>query len=60
MLLAFTMRRMVRSAHLALSPIRFTDQFDFTVSDRCLYEKMHVASFGTSRWPDPKGSGLVW
>ena len=34
MLLAFTTRRMVRSAHLALSPIRFTAQFDFAASDR--------------------------
>ena len=33
MLLAFTTRRMVRSAHLTLSVISFTAQFDFTVSD---------------------------
>ena len=34
MLLDFTTRCMVRSVHLALSPIRFTAQFHFTVSDR--------------------------
>ena len=33
MLLTFTTRRLVRSAHLALSPICFTSQFDFAVSD---------------------------
>ena len=44
MLLPFTTRRMVRSAYLALSPIRFTEQFDFAVLDRYLYEKMHMAS----------------
>ena len=64
MLLAFTMRRMVRSAHLALSPKHFTAQFDFAVSNR------HTASLGTARWADlstrhhikpwPKGSGLMW
>ena len=32
-LLAFTTRRMVRSAHLALSPARFTVEFDYAVSD---------------------------
>ena len=44
MLLAFTTRLMVRSAHLALSPIRFTAQFDFAVLDRYLYDKIHTAS----------------
>ena len=52
MLLAFTMRLMVRSAHLALSLIRFTAQFDFAVSDRYSYEKMQTASLGTARWAD--------
>ena len=70
MQLAFTTRRIVRSAHLALSPIRFTAQFDYAVSDRYSYEKMHTASLGTARWadlstshhikPSPKGSGLMW
>ena len=44
MLLVLTKRRMVRSAHLALSLIRFTAQFDFAVSDKCSYEKIHTAS----------------
>ena len=44
MLLAFTTRRMVRSAQLALSAIRFTTQFHFTVSERYSYEKIHTAS----------------
>ena len=44
MLLAFTMTHMVRSAHLALSPIHFTAKFDFAISDRYSYEKMHIAS----------------
>ena len=54
MLLAFTMRRMVRSAHLALwlSPIRFTDHVNFTFSDRYSYEKIHTASLGAARWTD--------
>ena len=38
-LLAFNTRRMARLAHLALSPIRFTVQLDFTVSDRFSYQK---------------------
>ena len=38
MLLTFTTIRLVRSAHLALSPILFTAQFDFAVSDRYSYE----------------------
>ena len=33
MILAFTTRRMVKSAHLAPSPIRFTVQFDSAISD---------------------------
>ena len=49
MLLASTTRRMVRSAHFALSPFRFTAPFDFAVSDRYSYEKMHTASLGTAR-----------
>ena len=62
--------RMVRSAHLALSLTCFTAQFDFAVSDRYSYEKIHSASLGTARWadlstrhhikPSPKGSGLMW
>ena len=70
MMLAFTMRRMVRSAHLTLSPIRFSAQFDFTVSDRYSYEKIHTSPLGNARWTDlstrhhtkssPKGSGLMW
>ena len=52
MLMAFTMRHMVRSAHLALSPMRFTDQLHFTFSDRYLYEKIHTASSGTARCTD--------
>ena len=70
MLLAFTTRRMVRSGHLTLSPIRFTAQFDFAVSDWYSYKKMHTASLGTARLADldtrhhiklsPKGSGLMW
>ena len=34
MLLAFTTRRMVRSAHLARSHFCFTAQFDFAISNR--------------------------
>ena len=46
MLLVFTMRRMVRSAHLTLSPRRFTALFDFAASNRYSYEKigLHTAS----------------
>ena len=43
---------MVRSAHLALFPIRLADQFDFTVSDRFSCEKIHTASLGTATWTD--------
>ena len=39
MLLAFTARRVVRSAHLALYPIRFTAQFDFVAPDRYLVRR---------------------
>ena len=39
MVLPFTTRRMVGSAHLALYPIRFTAQLDFAVSDTYSYEK---------------------
>ena len=52
MLLAFTTRRMVRSAHLALSPIGFTALFDFGTSNRYSHEKIHTASLGTARWAD--------
>ena len=50
MLLAFTTRRMVRSAHLALTPIRFTAPLYFAVPDIYSYEKIHVhtASLGTA------------
>ena len=51
MLLAFTTRRMVRSAHLALSPIRFTAQFDFAVSDIFVRENAY-GIVGTTRWAD--------
>ena len=46
MLLVFTMRRMVRSAHLILSPRRCTALFDFAASNRYSYEKigLHTAS----------------
>ena len=44
MLLPFTTIRIVRSAHLALLPKRCTAQFDFAVSDRYSYEKIHTAS----------------
>ena len=40
MLLGFIANRMVRSAHLTLSPILFTAQFDFTISDRYSYGEM--------------------
>ena len=70
MLLAFTTRRMVRSAHLALSPKRFTAQFNFAALNRYSYEKIHTASLSTARWadlstrhhtkPSPKGSGFMW
>ena len=39
----------MRSAHLALSTKRFTDQFDFAVSDRNSYVKEHTALSGTAR-----------
>ena len=51
-MLAFTMRGMVRSARLALSPKRFTAQFGFAVSNRYLYEKIHTESLGTPGWAD--------
>ena len=67
-MLDFTTSRIVRSAPLALSPINFTAQFDFAVSDRYSHEKIHTASLGTVTWADlstrhhmkasPKGSGL--
>ena len=48
--------------------IHFTALFDFAVSDRYSYEKIHTASLGTDRWvdlntrhyikPTSKGSGL--
>ena len=41
-LLAFTTRPMVRSTHLALSPIRFTNQFDFGVSDRYIGKRKYI------------------
>ena len=47
LLLAFTTRLMVRSVHLALSPIRFTAQLDF---DSDSYEKMHTASLVRRHW----------
>ena len=63
-------RRMVRSARLAISPIRVTSHFYFAVSYRYLYEKIHTASLCMAKWADlrtsyhmkhsPKGSGLVW
>ena len=69
MLLAFTTRRMVGSAHLALSPTRFTVQLDFALSDRYSYEKIHTALLGKARLadlgnchhikPSNKGSGLM-
>ena len=52
MLLAFTSRLKMGSAHLTLSPIHFTAQFDFAVSDKYLYEKIHTASMGTAEWAD--------
>ena len=66
MLLAFTKRHMMRSAHLALSPKRFNAQHDFAVSDIYSYKKIHTASSGTARLavpniqPSPEGSGLMW
>ena len=52
-----------------ISPSRSLSLFDFAVSDRCSYEKIHTASLGTARWadlgtrhhhikPSPKGSPL--
>ena len=43
---------MVRSAHLAFSPMRFTAQFDFVIQDRYSYEKIHNALLGTAGWAD--------
>ena len=61
---------MVKSAHLALSVIRFTIQFDFAFSNRYSYEKIHTVSLGKAKWadlstrhhikPSPKGSGFMW
>ena len=63
-MLAFTTRRMVRTTHLALSPIRFTAQFDqgistpidswfdVAVSDKYSYEEIHTALLDTARWAD--------
>ena len=69
LLFAFITRRMVRSAHLALSPKVFTAQFDFATSNRYSYEKIHIASLGTAQVayfstrhyikPSPKGSGSM-
>ena len=39
MMLAFTTRHMVRSAHLV--------QFDFAISDRYSHKKIHTALLGT-------------
>ena len=50
MLLAFNTRRMVRSAYHAPSPIWFTAQFNFAVSDRHLYEKIHRPTAFLVRW----------
>ena len=47
-LLAFTARLMVRSAHRVLFPIRFSAQFGFAVPDRYSYKKIHTASFGSA------------
>ena len=71
MLLAFITRRMVRSAHLALSPKHITAQLYFAAWNRYSYEKIHITSLGTARWahlrtshhhikPSAKGSGLMW
>ena len=50
---------MVRSAHLALPPKCFTVQFDFAVSVRYSYEKMHTASLGMLR-RDPNDAVYVY
>ena len=70
MLVALTRKRMVRSAHLALSPKRLIVQLDFAALNRYSYMKIHTASLGTARWADlstrhhskhsPKGSDLMW
>ena len=39
MLLAVNTRRMLKYPHLTVSPVHFTVQFDFAVSDRYAYEK---------------------
>ena len=51
MLLDFTMRRMVRSTHLAhiSSPKRFAAQIDFAALNKYAYKKIHTASLGTAR-----------
>ena len=61
---------MLRSAHIALSPISFNAQFDIPALNRYSYENIHTASLGTARWADlstshhikhsPKGPGLMW
>ena len=45
---------MLRSAHLALSPKRLTDDQirGFLPLQIYSYEKIHTASLGTSRWAD--------
>ena len=43
---------MVSSAHLALSPMSFTAQFDFAVPEIYSYEKIHTASLATAIWSD--------
>ena len=62
----FTTRRMVRSAHLTLSPIRFINRCDFAVLDRYSYEKMHTASLvrrdgliSITTW-SPRLKALAW
>ena len=51
MMLVFTTRRKVRSAHLALFPICFTAQLDFAVSDIFVRENAY-GIVGTARWAD--------
>ena len=72
MLLAFTTRSLVRSTHLAPSPIRFTAQFDFAASDRLFLREntyciVGYPEMGWSHHPSPHqalalrlGSGLMW
>ena len=71
--LAFIVRRMLRSAHLALSHIRPTDHISLILPfqiDIRRRKYMYSASLGTARRSDlstrhvikhsPKGSGLMW